>query len=33
MQEHHREKLARFGKDECYVVNVGERGIAERGCK
>lgn len=31
MQEHDGEKLAGFGEDEGYVVNVSERGISERG--
>ena len=31
MEEHDGEELAGFGEDEGYVVDVGERGVAEWG--
>ena len=33
VEEHHGEELAGFGEDVGYVVDVGERSVAERGCK
>ena len=30
VEEHDGKKLARFGKDECYVIDVSERGVSKR---
>ena len=30
VEEHDGKELARFGEDECYIVNVSERGVSER---
>ena len=31
VEEHHRQKLARLGEDESDIVDVRQRGVAERG--
>ena len=31
VEEHDRKKLARFGKDKCYVIDVSEGSVSERG--
>ena len=30
VEEHDRKKLARFGKDESYVIDMSERSVSER---
>ena len=30
VEKHDGEELARFGKDECYIVDVSERRVSER---
>ena len=31
VEEHNGKKLARLGKNECYIINVSERSVSERG--
>ena len=31
MEEHNGKKLARLGQNECYVIDVSERSVSERG--
>ena len=33
VEEHNGKKLARFGKNECYIIDVSERSVSERGCQ
>ena len=33
VEKHDGKQLARFGKDECYVIDVSERSVSERGCE